>query len=172
VIKNEKNERLGTILGILLTITILISGSAVAVWHYARVITLNDDTTNEVEILYAPDDVHATLGENGPPKALGFVVVDLGVSHEIPHNTEFWVFATPGAFYNNYKPEEYLVAVGESSDSFELVGGDDDQGDHVFTTPNKPGNLYRYILITGTDGKDGAAGDTIYGPEVDAVGWQ
>jgi hypothetical protein len=61
--------------------------------------------------------------------------------------------------------------VGEDSDSFELVGSDDDQGDHVFTTPNKPGNLYRYILITGTYGQPQDPGDSTYGPEVDAVGW-
>jgi hypothetical protein len=169
-------RRIVAILGtLLIAMVIIISGSAVAVWHFARVITLYDDTTNEDEILDAPDDVHATLGENGiypNPDKLGFVVVDLGMGHEIPADHDFTVFATPGSLYYNYKTEEYLVAVGESSDSFELVGGDDDQGDHVFTTPNKPGNLYRYILITGTDGEPGVTEDPIYGPEVDAVGWE
>lgn len=157
---------LGTIL---IATVILISGSAVA-WYFAKGIILEDNTTNIGKILGPDDDDHATLGLN--PSSLGFVVLDLGAGFEIPHNTAFTVFATPGAFYDNYLSEEYLVAVGEDSDSFELVGGDDDQGDHVFTTPNKPGNLYRYILITGTSGEEGVQGDWNYGPEVDAVGWQ
>lgn len=158
------------ILGILLiAAVIIISGSAVG-WVYAGAIYFQENTTNISEILDAPDDVHATLGQN--PSSYGSVILDLGAGNKIPYNTEFTVFATGGRQFNNYLSEDYEVTVGVDTDAFEVVGSDDDQSDHVFTTPNKPPNVYRYILIVGYDnGGIDYLYDTNYGPEVDAVGW-
>jgi hypothetical protein len=165
----RKVKRIGTILGILLTVTILISGSAVATWVYARYIIDYDDCTNITEILYADDLIHATIGQN--PSTLGWVIVDLGAGHGMGPNDEFTVVAY-GNYLDNSKSEDYEVSVGMNPYSFVYVGSDDDQENHTFTTPNY-GSDWRYIYIEGATGVspplDGT--DRYYGPEVDAVGW-
>ena len=160
-------RRTVAILGILLIRgVIIISGSAVATWVYARSIVNYSDCYNITDILGQEDDAHATIGLN--PSFLGEVVVALDAGHGMDANTEFTVFAW-GSATTNDKEEYYTVSVGMSSSSYALVGSGDDQENHTFTTPNY-GSDWRYIFIQGISGDIGE-GDPNYGPEITAVGW-
>jgi hypothetical protein len=76
-------RRLITILGILVTVTIIISGSAVAqVWHYAVAVTDYYDCLNPDYALYAPNGQHAALGVDTPYQKLGWIILDLGEDNE------------------------------------------------------------------------------------------
>jgi hypothetical protein len=156
---------LGTIL---IAAVILISGSAVA-WTYAKVIIHSNDCTNIDKILGQDDNVHATLGKNYDK--IGAVLLDLDEGYEMPADQDFTVFAD-GSILGNGKTEYYEVFVSQDLITFELVGSDDDQDDHVFTTPDY-GSLWRYIHIACTEngGDYHPTLDPEFGPEVDAVGW-
>jgi hypothetical protein len=165
--KMRKVKRFGIILGIILTIIILISGSAVAAWVYVTVYDY-DDCTNIYEIEGTDDDTYATLGEN--PSTLGWVILDLGSGNEMPPSQDFTVFT-----YST-ESENYAVSVstGALPDDWvpvnDQVIGDDDLDDHDFTTPSTPLKLWRYIKLVGLSGSV-TMGDPTYGPEIDAVGW-
>jgi hypothetical protein len=157
-------RRFITILGILLTAVILISGSAVAAWVFVTVHS-SDDCTDIDEIEGIHDDTYATIGEN--PSTLGWVLLDLGSVNAMPSSQDFVVFAqTPVA-------EDYNVWVGESPviGFMNWVGLGTDDGNETFTTPSLPPTAsWRYILIIGASGV-GFGGDYAYGPDIDAVGW-
>jgi hypothetical protein len=149
-------------LGILFTTTILLSGSATAVYVYGVSIYGSNLSTNTNSILGAPDSNHATLGQN--PSSLGYIVVDLGASNAMPASTQFTVFADGGGI-----TEYYTVSVSEDMTTESYVGYDSDSGDKVFYTPSS-GSSWRYIRLAGATGST-SVWDPIYGPEIDAVGW-
>jgi hypothetical protein len=151
---------LGTIL---IAAVILISGSAVATWHYAVAVDHYAFCTNPDEALDAPDGVYASIGVDGPPTILGVIFLDLGLYNGMETNQQFWVFARSDV------PEEYRVRVLEEDfknpSSWEY-GYDD--ADEDFYTPSL-GGLFRYIEIQGWTG---GGYDPVNGPEIDAVGFE
>jgi hypothetical protein len=154
-----------TIFGIILTVVILLSGSAVAPdWHYAEEVALHYQCTYEEEALGYPDGVDATIGEN--PDKLGTIVLDLGADNEMGDSQDFTVFAS-SVYY-----EEYDVGVSEDTNpgNFTGVGSGNDTSDNYFRTPSTKGKSWRYIIIEATSGHGGPSED-YYGPEIDAVGW-
>ena len=67
--------------------------------------------------------------------------------------------------------EDYEVWVSETYLRFEdWVGQGTDDTTETFTKPSTGGNAWRYILICGTYGYR-TYSDDIYGPEINAVGW-
>jgi hypothetical protein len=157
---------LGTLL---IAMVIIISGSAVA-WVYVRTILIDSYCTNLNDILDPEDDTHATLGQG--ISTPGSATLDLGAGYEMGPGQEFTVFAD-GTVEGNGKTEYYEVFVSQDNIEFETVGQDDDQSDHVFTTPDTPLSLWRYFIIECTEngGDYDKDIDPIYGPEVDAIGW-
>lgn len=153
----------GILVALLISILILISSSAVAAWYYAQSIQDSEHATNEDEILDHPDGFHATLGEN--PSTLGWIRVDLGAGNGVPPKHEFTVFARFGG-----ETEEYTVGMSEDLFSEVSVGEGDDSDDHVFYAPST-GTSWRYIILSGKSGSTSIS-DPIYGPEIDAVGWE
>ena len=158
-------KKLITILGILLAVTILLSGSAVAAWVYVTV-DYSEDCTYIDEIEGAEDDVFASLGEDRLPfdGILGWVFLDLGSGNEMGPSQDFTVFASSSV-------SEYYDVFVQASDHHSpiFVGNDEDTANHVFTTPSLLGVTYRYIIRIGDSGVrgDGPA----WGPDIDAVGW-
>jgi hypothetical protein len=168
-------KRLITILGILVTITILISGSVIAqpIWHYVDHYepAATQDCTNPNSAEDFPDNEYATVGINSPQQKTGFLVLDLGTSLDdwMGPNQDFTVWGFPTGIN-----ETYTVAVLTHDGlikSAEWPGWDSD--DLVFTTPSTPDRQWRYFQINGTSGFTSwqRPDDPIYGPEIDAVGW-
>ncbi|UCG68273.1 MAG: hypothetical protein JSV09_10670 [Thermoplasmata archaeon] len=159
-------RRFIAIFGPLLIMVILICGSAVAQsWHYALDYS-ETNCTNPEEALYAPDSSYATIGEN--PSTLGSITLDLGAANEMGPSQNFTVYG-----YLAGITEKYTVWVIEGSSeggTVGIVGHGQDTNDEEFYTPATLGKTWRYIMINGTSGSTGV-GDTIYGPEIDAVGW-
>jgi hypothetical protein len=155
-----------TILGtLIITSIILISGSVVATFVYGESVYASDQASNVDNILGAPNPYDATLGENSPSEVNGAIVVELNSSDAMPADQQFTVYAG-GTFLN----ESYNVSVSENGeDDVIYIGDGDDQSDYVFTTPSW-GSSWRYIHLTGATGSRHAL-DDIYGPEIDAVGW-
>ena len=156
-------KKLITILGILLTVTILISGSAVATYVYAIAQT-NDDCTNPNNALGPPNGTYATIGRD--PDILGWILLDLGSVNAMPSSQDFVVFA------ETLVAEDYDVWVGENTtiEYLHWVGRGTDDRNEIFTTPSEPdAGSWRYILIIGASGVK--PGDYDYGPDIDAVGW-
>ncbi len=153
---------LGTIL---IAAVILISGSAVA-WVWVDNVHSYNNCTDPDHAVGAPDTQVASLGTVGPPPAMGWIFLDLGLSNAMPNSQNFTVF-----HYNNANNEEYNVSVSDTSDPDDaiLVGFGWDQDDYTFTTPSSGGGAWRYILIKAYIGADSA--DPAPGPEIDAVGW-
>ena len=156
------------ILGILLTVVILISGSAVAPWHFVAWVQ-EDHTTNPDYIDGAPNGDDASLGEYIPPAdpVLGWILLDLGSGNEMGPGQDFTVFA------DNPVNETYDVGVSPDTSPAhtQYVGSGWDTENLTFQTPGEPFNgEWRYIFIQGTSG-DLTFMDPIYGPEIDAVGW-
>jgi hypothetical protein len=154
-----------TIFGtLLITAIILISGSVVATFVYGENIYNYENVQNRSNILGAPDFNDATLGINSP--ALGAIVVELNSSDAMPADQQFTVYAW-GSAVN----ESYSVSVSEDGENDVIYRGDGwDQENYVFTTPSTPGKSWRYIHLAGATGQTGGT-DSLYGPEVDAVGW-
>jgi hypothetical protein len=153
-----------TIIGTLLTVTIVLSGSVVATWVYAQN-AWGTDCTNELNARFAPDGNHATAGKNNPP-TLGTLYLDLGSTNKMPPDTEFTVFAGSAVM------ENYSVEV--MTDDLTLnttVGYGWDTENLTFNTPSDQGHLWQYIIIHGVTGLTRWPDDQIYGPEIDAGGW-
>lgn len=157
-----------TTLGILLIVTILISGSAMAAWVWVTWID-EEDTSNTDNIDGAPDTYVISLGQDGTPPVLGWVLVDLGSGNEMPPSQDFRVVAQSSV------EEDYDVFIGITSDVpyMQYVGSGIDTRNETFTTPaSPPTGMWRYILLQGQSGVTGAlGGDHEYGPDIDAVGW-
>ncbi|UCE74068.1 MAG: hypothetical protein JSV56_13780 [Methanomassiliicoccales archaeon] len=150
------------ILGTLLTVTILLSGSAVAIWYYAQDAS-GTDCTNELNARFAPDGNHATVGKN--PSTLGNLVLDLK-TNPMGNSQDFTVFA------NSVVNETYHVEVMTDDLTINTSVGDGwDTENLTFTTPSAPGHNWQYIIIHGVTGLTNI-NDPIYGPEIDAVGWE
>jgi hypothetical protein len=83
---------------------------------------------------------------------------------------DFTVFGTNGTGNN----ETYDVLVSEQPNlvDFVYVGSGWDSEDLTFTTPATDPASWRYIWINGTSGNKHIIFDPIYGPEIDAVGWE
>lgn len=166
----RKMKRIGTILGILLTVTILISGSAVATWvhadHHEPAYT---DCENPTYAEGADNDEYASLGHDDPSPVLGYILLDLGSGNEMPPWQDFTVFADTDV------NETYHVSVApdDNPNATQYVGTGWDTEDLIFQTPGgPPGTLWRYIFLEGITGQPASGGgDYYYGPEIDAVGW-
>jgi hypothetical protein len=151
---------LGTLL---ITITILISGSVVA--PYVIDVTDHANCTNIDEIRYIYDTVYASLGDYSG-YVLGWAVLDLGSGGAMGPSTNFIVYATSPA------EEVYNISVAETpeDDGWYLGSGIDTQNE-TFTTPSDPGRSWRYIIIRGWTGLPEQTGDYGYGPDIDAIGY-
>jgi hypothetical protein len=85
------------------------------------------------------------------------------------------LFTVYGFYGNNNIVENYTIKI-YNSDMTTSAGpwsGDDDSN-QGFTTPSFPtGSTWRYYEITGTSGQVyfENTDDTIYGPEINTVGW-
>lgn len=152
---------------LLITMAILISGSAVALtWHYIQSVQRSLYCTNPFDARYRENGKHATIGENFPAVRLGYIILDLGEGNEMGANQLFTVF------HNSVTPEAYKFWLHDdgvhSSDVYEWW---DDTADKNFSTPSTPNRLWRFIEIHGLSGDTSDDDDPIYGPEIDAVGW-
>jgi len=147
---------------LLIAAVIILSGSATAATHFVKYIS-ESYCTNIGYIDGPPDNLSASLGQDGTPPRYGTVRLDLGSGNEMGASQVFTVF-----YANNTESEQYQVFVGEDLDEFYLVGSGNDQADRNFTTPNW-GSSWRYIILVGISGS--STGDPAYGPEIDAVGW-
>ena len=153
------------ILGTLLTVIILISGSAVATMVFAY--WIDRDNTTRWWLIDDLDGEYASLGRDGPPPVLGWILLDLGTTNAMPNSQDFTVFAETSG------NETYDVSVcpGTDPEDTHYVGSGWDTENLTFQTPSS-GGPWRYIFLEGTSGLTAfAGGDYAYGPDIDAVGW-
>jgi len=155
---------------LLITVVLIISGSAVAAWHwidhYEPLYTVNCTSPWDAE--NAPDNDYASLGDDGPPPVLGWILLDLDLGNEMGPSQNFTVFAQSSV------EENYTVYVSETTDlQYKLyIGSGWDTENLTFQTPSSPPTAkWRYILLVGVTGYAGGIGDYAYGPDIDAVGW-
>jgi hypothetical protein len=150
---------------------ILISGTAVATWVWADHAEAFPNTycSNPSNAAGAPDGNYASLGFEGPPPELGWILLDLTSTNAMGPNQEFLVVA-----YTSIN-ETYDVSVSPDTNpaNTQYVGSGWDTENLTFTTPSQPfDGQWRYILIQGTSGITALlGGDFVYGPDIDAVGW-
>jgi hypothetical protein len=155
-------RRIITILGILLIVTILISGSVVAPYIISAAGSVN--CTNQTYATGSPDTQHATAGKNSPP-TLGVLRLDFGSGNEMDPDQIFTVYASSAM------NESYGVQVESHNSTVQTaIGNGWDTQNCDFTTPSESGWKWRWVIITGSSGVI-AWNDAIYGPEVDAVGY-
>jgi len=167
-------RRTVAIIGILLIAAVLIiSGSAVAPWAVDWVEAYTSNVTDPDNAL---DDAglygDATIGQNSPP-LLGVLMLDLGSGNEMGANQLFTVYGWSGLGVNIYETYNVTIYTDGLNDSYGPYNGWD-SADLDFYTPLTPQAAeWRYIEITGTYGEvqGGNQYDTIYGPEIDAVGY-
>jgi hypothetical protein len=162
-------RKLMMILGTILIATILISGSAVAVENYIIYVHSSNNCTNPTNAIGSPDGSYASIGVSGSPPQLGWIILDFDLGTSMDPDQDFTVYGTSGSGEN----ESYLVSVWNQLMTIHTnVGTGYDLTNHVFTTPSTGGQSWRYVQINGTSGSTGGDdGDTIYGPEIDAVGY-
>jgi hypothetical protein len=161
----NRMKKIILILGTILIATILISGSAVAASWFIVYVDDSGSVTNINNILGGDDGSHASIGVNvGGGGNLGWAVLNLSDSAPMPPSTTFTVFAAGGA-----TTEEYSINVSQYPNDVVGVwlGNGDDSGDFDFTTPSLQGSAWQFIIIRALTG----AQDSIYGPEIDAIGW-
>ncbi|UCE38643.1 MAG: hypothetical protein JSW00_05280 [Thermoplasmata archaeon] len=158
------------ILGTLLIATILLSGSAIATWYYAGNVYIEGDCENSEYALGEPNFQYATVGTNDPDPAIGDLWLDFGFGG-IPKGQLVWVYGWYGGGILEYYRVDVYANDGETSCS----GGSyiSDQINHSFYTGSYlPTGLYwKFVRIQGETGSTGPS-DTIYGPEIDAVGFE
>ncbi|UCE39242.1 MAG: hypothetical protein JSW00_08505 [Thermoplasmata archaeon] len=147
--------------GILLAVTILMSGSAVAPWIIDASLSIDCENVNDA--VGAPDNSFATAGTN--PSTLGTLVLDFGVTNAMPPSTTFTVY---GGSTENESYGVEIKSIGNTTDAVLGIGWDG--ADYHFTTPSTPGIYWQWVLITGATGQTSFE-DPIYGPEIDAVGY-
>jgi len=165
-------KRFITILGVVLIILILTSSSAVAPYadHYEPAYSSN--VTSPTYAVGAPGGGDATIGVN--PSTLGVLVLDLGTNPNnwMDPNQAFTVYGYSGV--NNIN-ETYNISVMTDGMTHRAGPWDGyDSANLSFTTPSNPQAVkWRYFEINGTSGFTSGTNldDTIYGPEIDAVGW-
>ncbi|UCE37424.1 MAG: hypothetical protein JSW00_18520 [Thermoplasmata archaeon] len=164
----RKVRTFGTILGTLLIVTILLSDSAVADWTWVGDITYSIDCENPENALGEWDGNFATVGTNSPEPGPGDLMLDFGWGG-ISDFTYVWVIGT-----NLWGMEENYTINIFASDGETYCGpwnGNNDTYNHSFLTDDSGDDVWQYVQILGTTGQtDGT--DTIYGPEIDAVGYE
>jgi hypothetical protein len=163
-------RKITTILGILMIVTILINGSAIAgTWHYGQDVVFEENCTNSSYILYAPDEDIASIGKDNPTPTLGRIHVDLGEDDWMGPDQNFTVFG--GSIGNSYI-EEYDVWVSEDDETVDYedyCGRGNDTEYEEFWTPSESGKEWRYIYIEARSGD--SRSDFAYGPDINAIGW-
>jgi hypothetical protein len=158
------------LIGTMLIATILISGSAVAALYYIMYVDYSVDCTNINEILGGEDNTYATIGVNsGGTGTFGCAVLNLSDANPMPPSTSFTVYGWTGV--GNLE-EEYSINVSQyPNDAIGVyLGNGDDSSNEVFTTPSLQGSAWQFIIIRGLSGEKDLI-DSIWGPEIDAVGW-
>lgn len=161
-------RRMIPILGIfLITILIIISGSSVAVWKYIDHVDGYYQCTNPTWAVGSPDGQDATIGVSTPREKLGWIVLDLGEGNEMGPSQNFTVF------HSTAENETYTLTIWTvNNDTWHVYPLDYwDTENLVFQTPPTSGKSWRYVQFDALDGSTGPQ-DWIYGPEVDAVGWE
>jgi hypothetical protein len=160
-------KRYIAISGILLLVAvIIISGSAVATWYYIVKVDSETNCTNASNALYSPDDNHATIGQN--PSTIGTIILDLGTGTSMEGGEEFIVYAS------SVQRENYTIRL--LSDATRTPSSPwtqrDDTTDVYLTAPTPPGDeAWRFFEITSEEGDTSDDGDTIFGSEIDAIGF-
>jgi hypothetical protein len=155
-----------TIFGtLLITAIILISGSAIAAEEFIVRVESYNNCTNPNSAVGSPNDAYATVGVN--PGSLGWILLDFGLATAMGADQNFTVYGMSSG-----ETEEYSVSIIEQYGYEVSVGSGEDTTDNVFITPSAPPYYsWRWVNITGTSGNKGD-GDMIYGPEIDAVGYE
>jgi hypothetical protein len=156
---------LGTVL---IAAVIIISGSAVAPW--VDHVEISTNCTNPDWAVGAPDLWHATVGQN--PSTLGELLLDLDAGNEMGASQLFTVYGFDNIDNIN---ETYTLTIfnNDFSASYGPYYGWD-SADLDFYTPAFPlSPEWRFYGIIGTSGRIDFTNhvDTIYGPEINAVGW-
>ncbi len=160
-------KRFITILGILLTTVILLSGSAVATWLYVGSVVSSKDCTNPDEAIGEEDGDHATIGINSPP-TFGWINLSLAALTGMPGYTAFTVFAS-STVRENYSLQQVSLLFQKST----IWYGNDDTQDQYFISEGlrQPDiDLWRYFIIESEEGSTNET-DPIYGSEIDAIGF-
>lgn len=169
-------RRTVAILGTLLIAAVfIISSSALGqpthwVDHYEPTDTTNCSNPTWAE--GSPDDDNATVGQN--PSTLGVLMLDLGTDPDdwMPPSQLFTVCGYSGTGDNINETYNITIYSNGMEDSYGPLNGWD-SAELDFTTPPTEDITWRYYQITGTSGLTSRSNedDTIYGPEIDAVGW-
>jgi hypothetical protein len=153
------------ILGTMLIATILISGSAVAAEEFIVGVDSYNNCTNPNSAVGSPNDAYATIGVN--PSSLGWILLDFGLGTSMDPDQDFTVYGMSAGVNETYS----VTVVNQTKEWAVSVGSGWDVANLVFTTPSYPNQSWRYVNITGTSGSK-ELGDMIYGPEIDAVGYE
>jgi len=156
----------------LLTVVILISGSAAAPYAVDWVRAYTTNCTHESWALGIPDTDNATIGKNSPP-LLGVLMLDLGSGNEMGADQLFTVYGWAGGGTNIYETYNITIYTDGFNDSYGPYNGWDSTSLNFYTPSSPQAAEWRYIGITGTYGEvqGGNQYDTIYGPEINAVGY-
>jgi hypothetical protein len=158
-------RRITTIMGIFLIFTILISSQVIAASFWIEGIDSSTDCTNPEEAIDEPDDTYATIGAN--PSKLGIIILDFGVYAAMGPSETFTVYGTRGTGLT----ETYNVSVwNPSKTDHRQIGSGEDTKYEDFTAPSDSGMTWQFVQIDATWGST-IGNDTIFGPEIDAVGY-
>ncbi|UCE39246.1 MAG: hypothetical protein JSW00_08525 [Thermoplasmata archaeon] len=159
---------------LLIAAVFIISGSAVAPWVYEYVPGGTCACTNPDYAESSPDYNYATIGQN--PDTLGKILLDLGpnsanwMAEDVPFTVYGWDSSSGVNIVETYSIKIYNDGMTVNAS----LGSRDDDSPQGFTTPSFPEDPeWRYYEITATSGDVYFENeyDTIYGPEIDAVGW-
>lgn len=157
---------LGTVL---IAAVLLISGSAVATWIYATSVYSDADCENSENALDEPDGEWATVGTNNPDPTAGDLILDFGFVG-IPDSTNVVVYGQDGAGIEEFYDVRFLKD-DLTVDPRGWLGNSSDWTNNTFTTGIAgSGRFWEFIEIKGLTGSTGPS-DLIYGPEIDAVGY-
>jgi len=158
---------------LIIAAVLIISGSAAAPYadHYEPAYTTN--CTNPNDAVGSPNNDDATIGQNGPPPALGVLMLDLDEGNEMGANQLFTVYGWSVFGVNINETYNITIYTDDFGDSYGPYNGWDSADLDFYTPSNPPTAEWRYIEITGTYGEvqGGNEYDTTYGPEIDAVGY-
>jgi hypothetical protein len=153
--------------GLLIVAMIIISGSAVATSYYVIRVDSQTSCTSASNILYTEDGSYATIGQN--PSTLGEIIIDFGVGTGMEDGDPFTIFA------DSIKLETYKIRlINDATPPYRSSWwtGQDDTTDVVLYAPDPgSGRVWRYVEIHSENGDTSDDGDTIYGSDIDAVGF-
>jgi hypothetical protein len=158
-------RKLIMILGTLLIATILISGPVIAAEEFIIRVENYENCTNQNEAVGSPDSTYATIGVN--PSTLGWIELDFATGTSMSPDQNFTIYGMSTGETETYN----VTVIDQDRTWFIPLGSGEDTTDEVFTTPSTEGLSWRWVNITATSGNKGT-GDLIYGPEIDAVGYE